>query len=72
MGKQKGKAPKNKPKLKLKNKKGFTVNILGSIVRELDLAGADKEYIEGFLEEARNSGSLENLLKVSKKYTDIE
>jgi len=69
--KKQAKAPKNKPKIKLKDKNGKSTNILGETIKALHLAGADKEYVNQYLDEAR-SGDFDNLITVTARYVDME
>lgn len=63
------KAPKEKPKVKLVGKDGNAFFILGNVSRALRKAGADTEYIDKYLKEAR-SGDYNNLLCVTMEYVD--
>ena len=63
--------PEVKPVVKLTGRDGNAFTILGSVKHALRCAGADKEYIDKYLNEA-TSGDYNHLLAVSMKYVDVE
>ena len=62
--------PEETPEIKLIGKDGNAFEILGATSEALKKAGADKEYIDKYLDEA-TSGDYDHLLGVSMKYVDI-
>ena len=65
------KGPLNKPTVKLVGEDGNAFSIMGRIKQSLRRAGADKEYIDKYLNEV-TSGDYDHLLVVSWEYVDIE
>ena len=65
------KAPETKPTIKLIGEDGNAFYILGKIKSTLKQAGADKEYIDKYLEEAK-AGDYNNLLITTMKYVEIK
>ena len=65
------KAPPSKPTVKLIARDGNAFGIMGNVKRALKRAGADKEYIDEYLNEA-TSGDYNHLLTGSMKYVNIE
>ena len=63
--------PEEKPVVKLTGRDGNAFAIMANVKRALRRNGADKEYIEKYLNEA-TSGDYNNLLAVSMKYVDVE
>jgi len=63
-------APKKKPVVKLIGENGNAYLILGKVKQALKKEGADQEYIDKFLNEAK-SGNYDNLLCVCMEYADI-
>jgi len=60
-----------KPKVKLVGINGNAFCIMGAVTRALKKAGASKDQIDKYREEAMG-GSYENLLNVTAQYVDIE
>lgn len=58
-----------KSKLPLIGTDGNAYALMGQVTRGLKQAGAPKEYVDKFLQEAM-SGDYYNLLRVCAKYTD--
>ena len=65
------KGPLIKPTVKLVGEDGNAFSIMGHVKKALKHAGADKEYIDKYLEE-ETSGDYDNLLVVSMQYADVE
>jgi len=65
------KGPINKPTVKLIGKDGNAFSIMGRVKKALRRAGADREYIDRYLN-AATSGDYDHLLVVSMKYVDVE
>lgn len=65
------KAPTSKPTVKLIGQDGNAFSVMGNVKRALKRAGADREYIDQYLEEAM-SGDYNHLLTVSMKYVNVE
>jgi hypothetical protein len=65
------KEPISKPVVKLIGQDGNAFAIMGRIKQALRRSGADKEYIDKYLNEA-TSGDYNHLLAVSMKYVEIE
>ena len=63
------KAPDHKPSIP-QNIDGNAFAIMGAVKKALQRAGADAEYIDQYLNEAK-SGDYDNLLRVSMKYADF-
>ena len=61
----------NKPTVKLIGQDGNAFSVMGRVKKALMLAGADKEYIDKYLNEA-TSGDYDHLLVVSMEYVNIE
>ena len=64
------KEPKIIPEIKLNGNNGDSFLILSKVTEELIKAGADKEYVEKYLNEA-TAGDYEHLLGVTMKYVDV-
>jgi hypothetical protein len=64
------KAPKIIPEIRLDGDYGNTFSILEKVTEELIKAGAGKEYIEKYLNEAV-AGDYDHLLGVTMKYVDL-
>ena len=64
------KAPKIIPEIKLNGNNGDSFTILSKVTEELIKAGADKEYVEKYLNEA-TAGDYDHLLGVTMKYVDV-
>ena len=64
------KAPETKPEVKLVGEEGNAFAIMGRVQRALKQAGADKEYIDQYLNEA-TSGNYDHLLQVTIEYADV-
>ena len=60
-----------KPTVKLINQDGNAFLLIGRIKQALRRAGADKEYINKYLQEA-TSGDYDNLLVVSMQFANVE
>ena len=65
------KGPETKPTVKLIGHDGNTFSIMGRVKQALKRAGADKEYIDEYLNKA-TSGDYDHLLVVSMGYVDVE
>jgi len=65
------KKPIEKPVVRLVGENGNAFNIMGLASRALRKAGADKEYINKYLAEAKE-GDYNNLLIVTMKYVEVE
>ena len=65
------KGPLNKPTVKLTGRDGNAFSILGRVKQALRRAGADKEYIDKYLN-AATSGDYDHLLVVSMEYVNVE
>jgi len=64
------KAPETKPEVKLIGEDGNAFAIIGRVQRALKQAGADKEYIDQYLNEA-TSGDYDHLLQTTMKYVEV-
>jgi len=64
------KAPEKKPICKLVGKDGNAFSIMGNVQASLKKAGADREYIDQYLQEAMSS-DYDNLLAVSMNYVNV-
>jgi len=64
------KAPETKPEVKLVGEDGNAFAIMGRVQRALKQAGADKEYIDKYLNEA-TSGNYDHLLQVTMEYVEV-
>ena len=64
-------APATKPTVKLTGHDGNAFSIMGRVRKALMRYGADKEYIDRYLGEAK-SGDYDHLLFVSMEYVVIE
>ena len=64
-------APTAKPTVKLTGRDGNAFSIMGRVKKVLMQTGADKEYIDQYLNEA-TSGDYDHLLVVSMEYVDVE
>ena len=65
------KGPITKPTVKLIGEDGNAFFIMGSVKKALRQAGADREYIDKYLN-AATSGDYDQLLVVSMGYVDVE
>ncbi len=65
------KGPLSKPTVKLVGEDGNAFSIMGRVKQALRRAGADKEYIDKYLNEA-TSGDYDHLLVVCMKYIEVE
>jgi hypothetical protein len=65
------KGPSTKPTVKLVGEDGNAFSIMGRVKQALRRAGADKEYVDKYLNEAI-SGDYYNLLAVSMEYVNVE
>ena len=65
------KGPETKPTVKLVGEDGNAFSIMGRVKQALKHAGANKEYIDEYLNEA-TSGDYDHLLVVSMEYVDVE
>ena len=64
------KAPDKKPEVQLTGEDGNAFAIMGKVSKALRRAGADKEYIDQYHNEA-TSGDYDNLLMVTMEYVDV-
>jgi hypothetical protein len=64
------KSPDERPKVKLVGENGNAFSILGTVSKALKKAGADKEYIDQYLNKAM-SGDYDHLLGVTMEYVDV-
>jgi len=64
------KAPDETPEVILVGEDGNAFAIMGTVVRALKRAGADKEYTDKYMNEAM-SGDYDHLLGVTMEYVDI-
>lgn len=64
------KAPKQKPKVRLVGEDGNAFAIMGTVIKALRKAGADKEYTDKYMGEAM-SGNYDHLLGVTMEYVDV-
>ena len=62
--------PKEKPTVKLIDTDGNSFAIMGRVKDALVNAGADKEYVKKYLDEAM-SGNYDNLLCVTMDYVHV-
>jgi len=62
--------PKEKPNVKLIDTNGNAFVIIGRVRKALLKAGADKEYVDKYLQKAM-AGDYDNLLCVSMEYVDV-
>ncbi len=62
--------PKEKPTVKLIDTDGNSFAIMGRVKTALVKAGADKEYVKKYLDEAM-SGDYDNLLCVTMDYVHV-
>jgi len=65
------KGPQPKPTVKLIGEDGNAFSIMGRVKKALMLVGADKEYVDKYLNEAI-SGDYDRLLVVSMEYVNLE
>ena len=63
--------PDEKPTVKLVGEDGNAFAIMGRVSKALRKAGADKEYVDKYTNEAM-SGDYDNLLVVSMNYVNAE
>ncbi|EIM63243.1 hypothetical protein [Desulfobacter postgatei] len=63
--------PKTDVKVKLIGEDGNAFHILGKVIKALQKAGYDKEFIQQFQDEA-TSGNYDHLLATVMEYVDIE
>ena len=64
------KAPDERPKVKLVGENGNAFSILGTVSKALKKTGADKEYIDQYLNKAM-AGDYDHLLGVTMEYVDV-
>jgi hypothetical protein len=64
------KPPEETPTVELTGNDGNAFAVLGSVVTALKKSGADKEYIDKYVNEA-TSGDYDHLLGVSIEYVDV-
>ena len=64
------KGPDKTPEVKLIGEDGNAFAILGSVTKALRKAGADKEYIDKYLNEA-TAGDYNHVLGVTMEYVDV-
>lgn len=64
------KAPDEKPVVKLVGEDGNAFVIMGKVRKALKNAGADKEYLDKYLDESM-AGDYDHLLSVAMEYADI-
>ena len=64
------KAPTEKPKVKLIGTNGDAFAIIGKVSKALRKAGADKEYVEKYMEESM-AGDYDNVLVTAVDYVDV-
>jgi hypothetical protein len=62
--------PKERPKVKLIGQDGNVFFILGSVAKALKKAGADKEYIDQYLNKAMD-GDYNHVIGTTMEYVDI-
>ena len=66
------KAPAKKPKIKLTGVNGNAFKIINRVSLALTKSGADKEYVDKYVDDSFSSGSYNNLLCVARDYADIK
>lgn len=64
------KAPDQIPTVKLAGEDGNAFAIMGNVTKALRKAGADKEYIDEYLNKSM-SGDYDHLLGVAMEYVDV-
>ena len=64
------KAPEQKPTVKLTGIGGNVFLVLGIVMKALSKAGADREYVNQYMEETM-SADYNNLLAVTMKYVNV-
>ena len=64
------KAPENKPKVTLVGEDGNSFAIMAKVKRVLVKAGADKEYIDSYFDEA-TAGDYDHLIQVTMEYVEV-
>ena len=65
------KGPSTKPTVKLIGHNGNAFSVMGLVKKALKHAGADKEYVDKYLN-AATSGDYDHLLVVSMEYVEVE
>ncbi len=65
------KGPQTKPTVELIGQDGNSFSVMGRVKKALKQSGADKEYIDKYLN-AATSGDYDNLLVVSMEYVNVE
>ena len=65
------KGPETKPTVRLAGHDGNAFSIMGRVKQALKRAGADKEYIDEYMNKA-TAGDYDHLLVVSMGYVDVE
>ncbi len=65
------KEPLTKQTVKLTGEDGNAFSVMGRVKKALKQSGADKEYIDKYLN-AATSGDYDNLLVVSMEYVNVE
>jgi hypothetical protein len=63
--------PVSKPTVNLVGEDGNAFSIMGRVKKALRRSGADREYVDKYLEEA-TAGDYDNLLVVTMRYVDVE
>ena len=64
------KAPDQTPTVRLVEEDGNAFAIMGNVTKALRKAGADKEYIDEYLNKSM-SGDYDHLLGVAMEYVDV-
>ena len=64
------KAPENNPKVTLVGEDGNSFAIMGTVQKALRKAGADKEYIDSYFDEA-TAGDYDHLIQVTMEYVEV-
>jgi len=64
------KAPENKPKVTLVGEDGNSFAIMGTVKKALRKAGADKEYVASYFDEA-TAGDYDHLIQVTMEYVEV-
>ena len=65
------KGPQTKPTVELIGQDGNALSVMGLVKKALKHSGADKEYVDKYLN-AATSGDYDNLLVVSMEYVNVE
>jgi len=64
-------APTKKPSVSIETTDGNAFGVMGAVRKALRKSGADEEYINKYIDEAK-SGNYDNLLQVSMQYAEFE